>query len=214
MTWPTCIVTMIDMADIGKLIAKRDSKASELMRRFHKVVRDYVHLDANYHKRVYCWNDSVLLHANIDDEFIQTPRLIMQEAEDLKRKIDTLRPCYAVSVMGQAFPAPKDANEAPPEGSKSDTEFIYISASSYAFANCDAILKELEAERADWYVDGRIVAKVPELGESTESAMVEMVPKRKKRRVWMYKGCLPFAEDAPQKAARLWGQVLQINNSF
>jgi len=54
MKWPTCIVTLIDMAGVTDIMLLGDSRASALMRRFHRVVQNHVNVSMRVHESAYC----------------------------------------------------------------------------------------------------------------------------------------------------------------
>ena len=61
-------------------------------------------------------------------------------------------------------------------------------------ANCFIIEKVLKQERADWYVDTRIVRKVQGLGKEFQEKKVRMLPTNRVRTVFLYKNNQLLAE--------------------
>ena len=69
-----------------------------------------------------------------------------------------------------------------------------LQTSSWAMANCFIIEKVLKQERADWYVDTRIVRKVQGLRTEFQKKKVRMLPTNRERTVFLYKNNQLFSE--------------------
>ncbi len=181
--WNDCIVTYIDLAFMDELIAQGKSIATSLMENLHATVRCEITNQMPSHSCSYVWNDSALLLANIMDD--STYEQIMREIDTLKKRVDTLRKCYAISVKGQAMPeapticrfCPRDLGDPP--------RFVYIRASSYAFANCFKIETALGHLRKEYYIDSRIREKIPSLKESGRYS-VSMLPRNVQRDICVF----------------------------
>ena len=108
---------------------------------------------------------------------------IMRELNDIKPKIDSVSPSYAICVKGQVIPESPcqyDTNSAV------QPRFVYLKASSYALANCFEIEKALKKLEMDWYVDSRIAEKIPVFAECDQHEVAMLPPG--KRKVYVLKG--------------------------
>ena len=184
--WQECIVTFFDLVD-----AKRDAstgQASKRMRRFHRlVVRELKDRSLPSIVHTYTWNDSALVVSKVD----KSPGSYGQALRDLhgfKKAIDnldTLCPSFAIAVKGQTFPLNEPG---------ANLRATILQTSSWAMGNCFIIEKVLKQERADWYVDTRIVRKVQGLGTEFQKKKVRMLPTNRERTVFLYKNNQLFAE--------------------
>lgn len=178
--WKNNIVTYIDLIGIKELIEQGNSVASLKMQEFHKTIFNFTKNEMKYHENAYIWNDSVVLLAYIDDQYLQV-KDVMQAADNIKKKIDQICNSYAISVKGKSFPEPS-TNEQP--------KFVFLKATSYAFANCFKIEDELgEKYKKPWYVDGRISKKI-QSQQTFQIEKVSMRPNGKKRNIFLYDGYL------------------------
>jgi len=113
----------------------------------------------------------------------------MRELNALKPIIDTICPSYAICIKGQLIPEPVCAYDS---GTNEDHRFIYVKASSYAFANCFEVEKELckkKKLKMDWYVDSRVGEKIPAFAKCDRHS-VAMLPSGRKRSVYVLKGLI------------------------
>jgi hypothetical protein len=185
--WPDCVVSYFDLIDIRKMITTGNSKASDFMRQFHVLVYKSINTDMPAHHNAYVWNDSAMFLAfpRIDGDY----ETIMRELDTLKPIVDSICPSYAICVKGQAIPEPvcdygSEANGQP--------RFVFLKTSSYAFANCFEVEKELSKRkrlRMDWYVDSRIVRRIPTFPKCKRH-YVKMLPSGRKRNVHVHKGSI------------------------
>ena len=169
------------------MITGGNSKASDLMRQFHVLVYKGINTHMQAHHNAYVWNDSAMFLAfpQIDGDY----ETIMRELDTLKPIVDSICPSYAICVKGQAIPEPAcgygtEANGQP--------RFVFLKTSSYAFSNCFEVEKELSKKkrlRMDWYVDSRIVRKIPTFPKCKRH-YVKMLPSRRKRYVHVHKGSI------------------------
>jgi hypothetical protein len=182
--WPRCIVSYIDMCGIKRLLAKQSEDAVSLLRNMHSVVEN-MGPQLKHHEEICLWNDSVLLLGLISD-IPDSCEKIMKEVSSLKEAVDKVNRCYVISVKGQIFPPPNNA-KAPT--SLSRPRLLYLRASSLAFSNCFSIEEEAKKRgwRKDWYIDDRIIRKIP-AREADKTHMMELFPRSRKCRVHMYKG--------------------------
>jgi hypothetical protein len=177
-TWADCIVSLLDLVGIKKLVAEGGPKGSRAMLDFHRLLQVETSDGLRHHQHVYVWNDSALLLALIDNRHIHFEP-IMKEVDDLKKQIDIRWPCYAISVKGKTFPTPSAKNI--------DGKFIFLRASSYAFANCFTIEKELGGKyRKPWYVDIRIAKHIRTSNRSNMRRMIKLMPYSRPRYIYMY----------------------------
>jgi hypothetical protein len=163
-----CIVSLIDLDHTMK-----KQSPSRVMRKLHQHVSDFAH-NLTSHDEVCFWQDSVLLLAPVDSTEDSYKRA-MKDVKSMKDSIDALRGCHAVSVKGRSFPPPK-----PPRHNKPRT--IYLSASSFAFANCFRIENELKDWKADWYIDSRIILKINAREADFPPCKIALLPARTKPR--------------------------------
>lgn len=180
-TWRDCLVVLMDLIGVKKRAIEGDTGASALMRSFHELVHQEMVGGLRSLDHAYIWNDSVLLFAYVKKTSLAYER-ILRAADELKRKVDTVAPSYAIAVKGRAFPS--HANSDP-------RRVTVIKASSYAMANCFEI--EVEAKkkelRSAWYVDVRIARHVP-AARAAEWVAVPLLPRGKRRRVYRHAGSM------------------------
>ncbi|MGA2240315.1 MAG: hypothetical protein ABSG74_14005 [Candidatus Bathyarchaeia archaeon] len=185
--WSDCVVSYFDMIGIRKRINSANSEASDLMRNFHIFVRRSIFTDMPTHDHAYVWNDSAVFLAfpQSDGDY----ETIMRELNALKPKLDSICPSYAICVKGQAMPEPVCRYGTEAEG---QPRFVFLKTSSYAFANCFEVEKELSKRkrlRMDWYVDSHIARKIPNFPKCDRYA-VTMLPSGRKRSVYVLKGSI------------------------
>ena len=186
-----CVVTFIDLIGIKDLA--KGGQGSALMMQMHQQVKAQVqagHLPS--HPYAYLWNDSILLLAYLSDEEPRSAQKnrILREADNLRRKMDVdlgLK-SFGISVQGMAFPdngisaavfTGKQAADQP--------DVVILKASSWAFANCFEIDKNLRKYRAAWYIDSRISGMLRTDEAIDKTVSVQLLPDRNKRPVDMYK---------------------------
>jgi hypothetical protein len=150
------------------------------MREFSQLLYDETN-NMVRHENIYSWNDSALFLANTDGNNNITE--IMKEVDNLKKKIDRIHRCYAISVKGMSFTEPNFTN-----GNK--FKFNYLKTSSYAFTNCFNIEKEFgKPFKKSWYIDNRIAVEIKTLNKPVIRDL-EMLPNNEKRAIHMYDGYL------------------------
>ena len=182
--WQDCVVSLFDLIGIREKIKQRDSRASILMQNFHLLVRKRMFDGMPTHDKAYVWNDSAL--------FLAFPRSkaeyekIMRELNAIKPKLDDICRTYAICVKGQAMPESVCQYDT---GGVGEPRFVFLKASSYALANCFEIEKELKKLKMDWYVDKRIVDKIPSF-PNCKPHYVKMLPTLRKRYVHVHKGSI------------------------
>jgi hypothetical protein len=172
-----CVVSLIDLNNVGRILSRRSKKGVRIMRRLHRLVNRRAHT-LTAHEEVCFWQDSVLLLAFVDG----TPGSFCRAMDDvghLKEAIEGLHPCHAVCVKGQAFPAP------PTRSRNTNPRVIYLSASSLAFSNCFKIESELKRLRADWYIDPRIATRI-NTRKADHLVPVELFPRKTSRRIRVF----------------------------
>lgn len=180
--WADCIVSFFDLIGIRKKIRPGDTQASKLMQNLQLVVRKSMFDAMPSHDKAYVWNDSALFLAF--PSFNSDYEKIMRELNAIKPKLDDICQCYAICVKGQAMPesvCQYDTREV------EEPRFVFLKASSYALANCFEIEKELKKLKMDWYVDRRIVDKIPNFPKG-DRYDVMMLPTNRKRGIYVLKG--------------------------
>jgi len=183
-----CVVTYMDLIGVKKLITDNSRNAVQIMQNFHQVVYDQINEQMDKHQHAYSWNDSVIIVANIDKNCIDlTP--IMKQADNLKKKIDNICKCYAISVKGMTFSEPLFYSGHQFEGQIHQPKFVFLKASSYAFSNCFAIERELGENNKSWYLDERIISNLA-INKDYVKAKISMLPNSAEREVYMYDGYL------------------------
>lgn len=186
-----CIVTFMDLAGTRSIIDANSASAVETMREFHQVVYGESTSNMPTHEHAYTWNDSVLLIAYTDSQFSNIDAT-MREADNLKKRIDLVKKCYAISVKGMSFSDPCYYSGHVFEGANIEQpKFVYLKASSYAFTNCYEIEKKLgKKHKKDWYIDERIATKIKPIQQAEKIEEFEMLPGKEKRNIHMYSGYL------------------------
>jgi hypothetical protein len=169
---PNCVITYIDLA--GTKVDAQTGEASKRMQQLHRVVAEAVSGDGlRSISHAYTWNDSVIaisrLH-NVAGSMID----VLRDLEALKARIDSVSRNYAVCVKGLAFPRFRASR---------GKRVTVLETSSWAMANCFVIEGALKKHRASWYIDGRIIKRIPGL-QPTGRERVQMHPKSKAR--WIY----------------------------
>src|SRR6266568_583115 len=197
--WPECIVTFMDLIDTSKYAAS--GEASRIMQSMHQSVISYIKTSGDWlnHEHTYVWNDSILLLGYLDKSGCQLTRAqikeaILREADTLKRHIDNHLgwKSFAVAVQGQTFPQEPHL----PSGARRGKQFsdqpdvVVLKASSWAFANCFEIDKQLKKNKKSWYVDERIKKSITTKNKATMDKTISMWPKQEMRKVYMYDGYL------------------------
>ena len=104
----------------------------------------------------------------------------MRDIDRIKHGIDSLRENCAVAVKGRAFPLPEGA------GASSDGRFVFIEASSYAMANSLEISHHFKKDQHQWYIDRRIVRRIPGLAHCVSCKKIKLLPKNRARRIYAY----------------------------
>lgn len=186
--WKNSIVTYMDLVGIKSIAEDGNSKATYIMRKMHDLVEAEMHHEMNNHDNCYVWNDSVLLLSIIDGHGKNRDvKEVMREADNLKRKIDSVCKCYAISVKGRIFPDVQMPDRAAINGEVADqSRFIRLKTSSYAMGNCFLIEGRLGKKLLKpWYIDGRI-AKELDTEQTKTKHRVKMLPENKKREIFVY----------------------------
>lgn len=186
--WRNCVVTLIDVIGIKELTLDGTSRATDLMRKLHRITEARMNHGMSAHAHAYLWNDSVLLLGYLDRT---TESTLLREANSLKETIEQeVNKCYAISVKGQAFPNPELPSAAVSSGQIAEQpRSIVIKASSFAFANCFQIEAILGPRyKTDWYVDGRLKSAIEKKPHAVDS--VELLPGGEAREVLMFNGSL------------------------
>lgn len=190
--WKNSIVTYMDLIGIKGTADEGSSRATDLMRRMHTVVEGTMNHAMNNHDHCYIWNDSVLLLSHLESPHRNASASdILKEADDLKRKIDEICNCYAISVKGQVFPDEPFLHAPVFNGQiAQQPRVVRLKASSYAMGNCFIIEERLGKKlKKPWYVDSRIAKKL-DTKQSVTRHSVKMLPKNKEREVYVYEGYL------------------------
>lgn len=176
----------MDLAGTRKEIDNNSTIAVDIMREFHQTVYNETINEMATHEHSYTWNDSVLLSAYTDDAYTNITK-IMKEADNLKKKVDRIQKCYAISVKGMSFSEPCYYSGHLFEGSNIEQpKFVYLKASSYAFTNCYDIERILgKKHKKSWYVDERIVKEL-QIAKASVIDEFTMLPGKEKRNIHMY----------------------------
>jgi hypothetical protein len=192
--WSDCVVAYFDLIGVRKMIVTGNSKASDLMRRLHIAVCDSISTQMPAHSVAYAWNDSaMLLSFPKNDSDYET---VMRELDTLKSIVDGICRSYAICIKGQAIPGPFTGHDAE---TNSESRFVFLKASSYAFANCFEVEKELckkKRLRMDWYIDSRIARKMRVFNKCKRHD-VAMLPSGTKRKIYVLKGSIWKWEEMP-----------------
>jgi hypothetical protein len=186
--WQDCVLSYFDLIGITEMITTDRSRATNLMRELHVLVRYRIISGMIAHSHAYTWNDSAtfLSFINNDGDYEKT----MRELNTLKPIVDSIYPSYVICMKGQAIPEPA-CNYGPEmtERNSDDPRFVYIKASSYAFANCYRVEEKLKDCEMDWYVDNRIVSKIPSFPKCKQH-VVKMFPDDEERNIHVLKGLI------------------------
>ena len=190
--WKNSIVTYMDLIGIKDTADAGDSRATDLMRRMHSMVDGVMNNGMNNHDHCYIWNDSVLLLSHLDSPYRNAGETeVLKEADSLKKKIDNICNCYAISVKGQVFPEESFINDPVFNGQIAEQpRVVRLKASSYAMGNCFIIEERLGKKlKKPWYVDSRIARKL-DTNQALTKHSVKMLPKNKAREIYVYEGYL------------------------
>jgi hypothetical protein len=180
-TFQDCIVSYLDLNDLGALLATKSRRGVAVMRSLHQLVSSIAHTFAA-HDEVCFWQDSVLLVAPVTAARDSYQRA-MSDVERLKQAIDGLNHCHchAVSIKGQSFPAPTFPR------ARRRPRTIYLSASSLAFSNCFEVEHHLSHRKADWYLDSRITSKIAHRQPDFSDPVI-LLPRNAKRDIHVFRG--------------------------
>jgi len=178
----------MDLIGFGKLIENNSLNAVEIMQRFHQTVYNQINVNMNNHNHAYTWNDSVLIVASIDEKYSGLSE-IMKEVDSLKKKIDEVHKCYAISVKGMSFSGPSIWGGHQYVGQMDQPKFVFLKASSYAFSNCFEIEKKLKIKKKSWYLDKRIGSRI-NTDKIYDEESINMLPSGNPRPVYLYDGYL------------------------
>ncbi|MFH2036864.1 MAG: hypothetical protein ABIJ45_10710 [Candidatus Zixiibacteriota bacterium] len=107
----------------------------------------------------------------------------------MKRQVDKVRSSYVISVKGHTIALPK--TQCPFCFSTPDdpARFVFIKASSYAFANCFKIEHELGNLKKAYYLDSRIVDEIPDINTANRQPMA-LLPDNYIRDICLFDGYL------------------------
>ncbi|TJY65106.1 hypothetical protein E4T66_02455 [Sinimarinibacterium sp. CAU 1509] len=188
--WKDSLVTLIDLIDTKSIAEEGNARATTLMRKLHSLVQREMAVSMRLHSHAYCWNDSALLLAHLDRS-TQTSRSALNEISALKKKIDLkVGRTYAICIKGRTFPD-KNLHDSSSENSADEhARCVVIKASSYAMGNCYRVEERARRKKlcADWYIDCRVAKSIPT--RAMQYFYVDMLPSRKRRRVYMANGYL------------------------
>ena len=182
----------MDLIGIKDTADEGNSRATDLMRRMHSIVEGVMNYGMNNHDHCYIWNDSVLLLSHLDSPYRNAGETeVLKEADSLKKKIDNICNCYAISVKGQVFPEESFINAPVFNGQIAEQpRVVRLKASSYAMGNCFIIEERLGKKlKKPWYVDSRIAKKL-DTEQTLTKHSVKMLPKNKAREIYVYEGYL------------------------
>lgn len=157
------------------------------MIQMHNIAEAKINSGLPLHSYGYIWNDSVLLLSYRTELEARQGLLAELSAFKSSLEVECGVSMYAISVMGLAFP--KDVSSPPiTDGASSlPSRAVILKASSWAMANCFLIEKKLGRHRADWYIDSRITEGA-NLPAPFASKRIELLPKKKRRMIHMFKG--------------------------
>jgi len=190
--WKKSIVTYIDLIGIKEAADEGGSRGTDLMRRMHSVVEGTMNHAMDNHDHCYIWNDSVLLLSNLESPYRQaSENEILKEADSLKKKIDEICSCYAISVKGQVFPDEPFLSAPVFNGQIAEQpRVVRLKASSYAMGNCFIIEERLGKKlKKPWYIDSRIAKKL-NTEQSLTKHKVKMLPNNKEHEIYVYESYL------------------------
>lgn len=157
----TAIVSLIDLIGISDYLKTEDyPRAVDLMLQMHKRVYEDANRRMPRHRNVYFWQDSCLLYAEVrpDEDF----HPVMKEVNGLKRSIQQICPCYAITIFGGPF------EEVFPTtgfqygiGDYSQPKAVFLRPSGMPFANCFLVEKVLgKKHEKPWYVHDAIANRL------------------------------------------------------
>ena len=89
-----CIVSFIDLNDIGRLLRRKSKRGVRIIRELHRLVSSRVH-DLNEHEEVCFWQDSVLLLGLVDTTNAKYCR-VMKDVSTLYEAVNGLYPSHVV----------------------------------------------------------------------------------------------------------------------
>lgn len=181
-----CIVSYLDLNDVGQILLKESRRGVQTMRKLHAVVAAHAHT-LRAHEEICFWQDSVLLLGHVPTS--KSYQRVMSEVVRLKDLIQRLHPCHAVCVKGRSFPPPLIRSR------RSKPTVIYLSASSLAFANAFKVEGKLGRHAADWYIDVRIVRHC-RFRTADLRKCVKLLPTNAEREIYLYRGS-PLAKSVP-----------------
>jgi len=183
-----CIVSYIDLIGISEELDNNTPHAIDKMREMHKIAYDAANNSVPKYKKVYYWNDSVLMLALPNSTHDYEP--IMREVNRLKRAIDRIWATYAISMKGQTIPETLPCTrDHLTTGWIDQQRAVYIQASSLAFSNCFEVEKKLGGAKKPWYLDERIVNHIS-TSQSRTYRTVSLHPRRTHRKIFLYDGDL------------------------
>jgi hypothetical protein len=181
-----CIVSYIDLIGMSEELDNNTPHAFQKMREMHETALHAAQNSVPKHKRVYYWNDSVLMLALPNS--IQDYEPIMREVNGLKRAIDRIWLTYAISMKGQTIPEPfPRTHNHLTAGLIDEPRAVYIQASSLAFSNCFEVEKKLGKAKKPWYLDERIAGHIS-TSQSCTHQTVRLHPRRTMRKIFLYDG--------------------------
>lgn len=189
-TFRDCIVSLIDLNNIGALLAAEKGRGVRVMRDLHELVANHSPT-LKSHEEVCFWQDSALLLAFVDASEHSYER-VMSDVVRLKTEIDALHRCHAVCVKGQSFPSPSLRRS-----SQKQPRSIYLKASSLAFSNCFKIEERLKGHKADWYIDPRITRRI-DCRDADTTEVLGLQPRGVQRKIHMFRGSFDAAH-SPQR---------------
>jgi hypothetical protein len=181
MEWRDCVVIYIDLIDLKKRL-RNPTAGSLLMRSFHELVVDEMERGLASLNHAYVWNDSTLLLAFVDNSSVAY-QACLQDAETLKRRVDSIGKSYAIAVKGKAFPRLRDSKRN--GGTIKKRRTTILKTSSYAMANCFVIEDAVRNLRSVWYLDERIARHLKEV-KPNGSIRLKLLPEYKHRNVFYY----------------------------
>ncbi len=154
------IVSYIDMIGVGELLGSaRSQEAIELMCSMHKLAYSAGSNQMPAHDHIYFWNDSILAYGQAGSR--AACEAVMKEVNGLKRTVDRICPCYAISIVGDTFPEPFAHLGYHFGHDFSQSKTVFLRPSGIAFANCFTVEKVLgRKHKKPWYLDQTIAAQL------------------------------------------------------
>lgn len=191
--WKNSIITYIDLVGIKSAAEEQSSRGTDVMRSMHALVERKMSNGMPNHDHCYTWNDSVLLLSYLDSPYRKADETeILREADSLKKEIDQqCTSSYAIAVKGQVFPDEPHLHAPVIQGQIADQpRVVRLKASSYAMGNCFLIEARLGKKlKQPWYIDGRIAKRLI-TSQGFSKHVIKMLPRNKKRAVYVYDGYL------------------------